>query len=393
MEVGMGAEAPTSQLDLWSTEVLVDPWEEFRTIRDTAPVVYLERYDVYAVGRYRDVKGVLRDWQTFTSADGVAFNDLMNEAEQGTAPGSDPPEHDAVRGAMLERLRLTEVRGLVDLVQQRADEMVAELVERGSFDLVTDLAQRFVTQVVGELIGLSGDRLARFGPAGPTFFDSTGPEGDITYDAVPVALELLQDIGRITKDDMTPGSMGWSLFEAEERGEIPPDSTTMLIWNYIGPAFDTTINGIGSTVWALARDPEQWKILKGEPELIPSAFNEGLRMETPISIWARGCRNGADIDGVTIPPGSRMCVLIASANRDERHYPDPDHYDVRRDPHDHIAFGHGIHSCVGSGLARTEAHAVLAALVDRVTTMECGEPAREPHNTTRGLAGLPMTVA
>ncbi len=196
----MGADAPTSDLDLWSREVLLDPWEEFRTIRDTAPVVYLERYDVYAVGRYRDVRGVLRDWQTFTSADGVAFNDLMNEAEQGTAPGSDPPEHDAVRSAMLERLRLTEVRGLADIVGARADALVAELVERGSFDLVTDLAQRYVTEVVGELIGLSGDRLARFGPAGPTFFDSTGPEGDITYEAVPVALELLQDIGRITKD-------------------------------------------------------------------------------------------------------------------------------------------------------------------------------------------------
>jgi cytochrome P450 len=192
---------------------------------------------------------------------------------------------------------------------------------------------------------------------------------------------------------MTPGSMGWSLFEAEDRGEIPADSTTMLIWNYIGPAFDTTINGIGSTVWALARDPDQWKVLKDEPALIPSAFNEGLRMETPIAIWARGCRAGAEIDGVTIPPDSRMCVLLASANRDERHYPDPDHYDVRRDPHDHVAFGHGIHSCVGSSLARTEAHAVLSALVSQVTTLECGEPVREPHSTTRGLAGLPMQIS
>jgi cytochrome P450 len=339
------------------------------------------------------VRGILRDWHTFTSAAGVAFTDLRHEAEQGTAPGSDPPEHDAIRSAMLERLRLTEVRGLAELVQRRADEMVADLVERGSFDLVADLAQRYVTEVVGELIGLDRERLARFGPAGPVFFDSTGPEGDLTYEAVPVALELLQDIGALTKDDMAPGSMGRSLFEAEERGEIPPDSTTMLIWNYIGPAFDTTINGIGSTVWLLARDPEQWKLLKDEPALIPAAFNEGLRMETPISIWARGCRGGAEIDGITIPPGSRMCVLLASANRDERHYPDPDHYDVRRDPHDHVAFGHGIHSCVGSSLARTEAHAVLTALVNQVTTLECGEPVRKPHNTTRGLHGLPMTVS
>jgi cytochrome P450 len=389
----MGADAPTSGLDLWSAEVLLDPWEHFREIRNTAPAVHLERYDVYAVGRYHDVRTVLRDWQTFTSADGVAFNDLMNEAEMGTAPGTDPPEHDAVRAAMLERLRLTEVRGLTGLVQSRADALVAELVERGSFDLVTDLAQRYVTEVVGELIGLSSDRLARFGPAGPTFFDTAGPPGELVYESFPVALELLQEIGRLGKDDMVPASMGWSLFEAEDRGEIPPDSTTLLIWNYIGPAFDTTINGIGSTVWMLARDPEQWKILKDDPSLIPAAFNEGLRMETPISIWARGCRQGAEIDGTTIPPGSRMCVLLASANRDERHYPDPDRYDVRRDPHDHIAFGHGIHSCVGSSLARTEAHAVLTALINQVTTMECGEPAREPHNTTRGLAHLPMEVA
>ena len=389
----MGADAPTSDLDLWSSEVLIEPWDHFRAIRDAAPAVYLERYDVYTVGRYRDVRAVLRDWQAFTSADGVAFNDLMNEAEMGTAPGSDPPEHDAVRSAMLERLRLTEVRGLAELVSRRAEDMVADLVARGSFDLVTDLAQRYVTEVVGELIGLSGERLARFGPAGPLFFDVAGPPGDLVYDAFPTALELLQEIGSLTKTDMTPGSMGRSLFEAEERGEIPADSTTMLIWNYIGPAFDTTINGIGSTVWALARDPEQWKILKDEPALIPSAFNEGLRMETPIALWARGCRNGAEIDGVTIPPGTRLCVLLASANRDERHYRDPDHYDVRRDPHDHVAFGHGIHSCVGSSLARTEAHAVLTALVNQVTTMECGEAVREPHNTTRGLAGLPMEIA
>jgi cytochrome P450 len=389
----MGTDAPTSGLDLWSSEVLIDPWDHFREIRDTAPAVYLEQYDVYAVGRYKDVRGVLRDWQTFTSADGVAFNDLMNEAELGTAPGSDPPEHDAVRSAMLERLRLTEVRGLAEMVQAKADVMVAELLERRTFDLVTDLAQRYVIEVVGELIGLSGERLAHFGPAGPMFFDVAGPPGDLVYDAFPTALELLQEIGRLTKDDMTPGSMGWSLFEAEARGEIPADSTTMLIWNYIGPAFDTTINGIGSTISYLARDPDAWKVLKSEPALIPSAFNEGLRMETPIAIWARGCRNGAEIDGITIPAGTRMCVLLASANRDERHYPDPDRYDVRRDPHDHVAFGHGIHSCVGSSLARTEAHAVLTALVNQVTTMECGEPVREPHSTTRGLAGLPMEIS
>ncbi|MGH9040418.1 MAG: cytochrome P450 [Acidimicrobiia bacterium] len=389
----MAEAAPRTDLDLWSDEVLLDPWPHYRAIRDTGPVVYLEQYDHYAVGRFTDVREALRDWQTFTSADGVAFNDLMNEAELGTAPGTDPPEHDQVRAALLQRLRLSEVRGLHDLLQARADALVAELVERKTFDAVTDLAQPYVTGAVGELIGISGEVLDRFGPAGPTFFDTAGPEGERVYEAFPIALELLQEIGRLGKEDMAPGSMGWSLFEAEERGEVPEDSTTMLIWNYLGPAFDTTINGIGSTVWMLARDPEQWKLLREDPSLIPGAFNEGLRMEAPIQIWARGCRHGAEIDGVTIPPGSRMAILLGSANRDERHYPDPDTYDLRRNPKDHVGFGHGIHACVGSPLAREEAHAMLRALVERVSTLECGEPVWEPHNTTRGLASLPLEIS
>ncbi|MGH8990742.1 MAG: cytochrome P450 [Acidimicrobiia bacterium] len=389
----MAEAAPRTDLDLWSDEVLLDPWPHYRAIRETGPAVYLELYDHYAVGRFVDVREALRDWQAFTSADGVAFNDLMNEAELGTAPGTDPPEHDQVRAALLQRLRLSEVRGLQEMLQARADALVANLVERGSFDLVADLAQPYVTGAVGELVGISGEVLERFGPAGPYFFDTAGPEGERVYEAFPIALELLQEIGRLSKADMAPGSMGWSLFEAEERGEIPEDSSTMLIWNYLGPAFDTTINGVGSTIWLLARDPEQWKILREDPSLVPAAFNEGLRMEAPIQIWARGCRHGAEIDGIEIPPGSRMAILLGSANRDERHYPEPDHYNVHRNPKDHVGFGHGIHACVGSPLAREEAHAVLRALVDQVATLECGDPVWVPHNTTRGLASLPMEIS
>ncbi|MGH9003712.1 MAG: cytochrome P450, partial [Acidimicrobiia bacterium] len=236
----MAEAAPRTDLDLWSDEVLLDPWPHYRAIRETGPAVYLELYDHYAVGRFVDVREALRDWQAFTSADGVAFNDLMNEAELGTAPGTDPPEHDQVRAALLQRLRLSEVRGLQEMLQARADALVANLVERGSFDLVADLAQPYVTGAVGELVGISGEVLERFGPAGPYFFDTAGPEGERVYEAFPIALELLQEIGRLGKDDMAPGSMGWSLYEAEERGEIPQDSSTLLIWNYIGPAFDTT---------------------------------------------------------------------------------------------------------------------------------------------------------
>jgi len=389
----MPVDATPSEIDLWSDEVLLEPWAHYRAIRDQGPAVRLERYDLYAVGRYEDVRAVTRNWEAFTSAEGVAFNDLMNEAELGTSAGSDPPEHTAIRALLSERLRLADVRELSGILEARAKALVADLVERGSFDAVTDLARRYVTDVVGDIVGITGDVLERFAPAGSVFFDAVGPEGDRVYEAVPIALELLGAIGQLTKDDMTPGGVGRGLFEAQERGEMPGEDPTIYIWNFLGPAFDTTISGISSTLWLLARDPQQWTRVREDPSLIPAAFNEALRMESPIQIWGRACRDGAEIGGVSIPPASRIALLFGSANRDERHYPDPDAYRVGRNPKDHVGFGHGVHNCLGASLARAEAHALLGAVVDRVTTLECGTPARKPRNTTRGLTSLPMAVS
>lgn len=388
-------DVPRLDLDLWSDEVLHDPWPYYRALRDAGPAVHLEHelYDVYAVGRYEDGREALRHWELFSSAQGVGFNDLMNEAMQGTIVGADPPEHDRLRGVMLDRLKLSEVRELTAMVQRKADALVAELLERGQFDAVTDLAERLVPAVVGELVGISGEVLDKFAHGGDKFFTVAGPPNERMDDGFPVVLELLQLIGSLTKDDMAPGSMGWDLYDAADRGEIPEEMCTTLIWNYVGPGFDTTINALGSTIWMLARDPEQWKALKAEPSLVPGVVNEGLRMESPIQIWSRWTTGDADVDGVTIPEGSRVAILLGSANRDERHYADPDHFDVRRNPADHVAFGQGIHLCVGAPLARAEIAATLNALVQQASTLECGEPLRRVNNTTRGLERLPVSAS
>jgi cytochrome P450 len=389
---GVAVEAPACGIDLWSDEVLLEPWAHYRSIRDLGPAVRLERYGVYAVGRYEGVREVTRHWEAFTSAEGVAFNDLMNEAELGTSAGSDPPEHGIVRAMLTERLHLSDIRALSDVLETRAKELVDGLAGQGWFDAVADLARRYVTQVVGDIIGITGDVLERLAPAGSVFFDAVGPEGERVYEAVPVALELLGEMGRLTKDDMTPGGVGWTLFEAQERGEMPGEDPTIYIFNFVGPAFDTTISGISSTLWLLARHPDQWAMVRKDPSLIPAAFNEALRLESPLQIWSRFCRDGADLEGVSIPPANRIALLLGSANRDERHYPDPDAYRVDRNPKDHVAFGHGIHACLGASLARAQAQAVLSAVVERARTLECGTPTREPRNTTRGLSRLPMTM-
>lgn len=381
-------------VDLFSDATLAEPWSVYRAIRDAGPVVHVEHelYDVYAIGRYRDVRAALRDWQHFSSAEGTGFNELAQETAKGTVVGSDPPLHDRLRAIMLERLSAGEVRGLAKLVQGRADALVSDLLGRGSFDAVTDLAQMLVPAVLGDLLGISGEVLHSFAAAGAAIFNVMGVANERWQSSFEPLMALQAQVAALRKEDMRPGSMGCALYEAAERGEIPEDMTATMLMNYVGPGFDTTINAISSAIWMLARDPLQWKALKNEPDLVPSTVNEAVRMESPIQIWSRFCPAEVELDGVMIPARSRVAVLFGSANRDERQYPDPDHFNVHRKPAGQLGFGHGVHLCVGASLARCELNSVLTALVEQVTTLDCGEPVRRLNNTTRGLASLPVTV-
>jgi cytochrome P450 len=194
-----------------------------------------------------------------------------------------------------------------------------------------------------------------------------------------------------TPDRMLSGGFATTIHEAAARGDIPPEAVIPLMAGYSIPAFDTTISTIGSAIWLFARFPEQWDVVRSDPGLIPSAINEVLRFEAPIPLFARvlttSYRN-------LLEEGERVLLLFGSANRDERHFPDPDHFDVRRNPVDHLTFGYGIHGCPGQGLAKMEIQAVLEALARRVSRFEIeAPPRRELNNMTRALASLPISVA
>jgi cytochrome P450 len=199
----------------------------------------------------------------------------------------------------------------------------------------------------------------------------------------------------VAAEDLTPGGFGWTVLGAHKRGEIPVEAAVGLLAGYVVAAFDTTINAIASGTWLFATDPGQWDALRADPSLVPSAVNEIVRMESPIQHFSRVTTRDVDLgEGVVIPAGRRVLHSYASANRDERHYPAPDTFDVRRNPADHLAFSYGIHACAGQGLARMEAHAVFTALAARVRRIELdGEPVRALNNITRGFTHLPVRVS
>src|SRR5262249_7297940 len=152
-----------------------------------------------------------------------------------------------------------------------------------------------------------------------------------------------------------------AIVDAVDRGEVDEAARPALMIDYMGPSLDTTIYAIVNGVWLFAEHPEEWRKVCDAPSLVPSAINEILRMESPVQGFSRLLTRDYDMDGITLPEGSRAIALYGAANRDERRFSDPDRFDVTRNPTDQLAFGSGPHVCVGLHLARLEMIAIFRA--------------------------------
>jgi cytochrome P450 len=184
--------------------------------------------------------------------------------------------------------------------------------------------------------------------------------------------------------------VGRGIFDAEARGDIPPNTAGHIIHQYLWAGVDTTIAAIGNIVALFAAHPEQFGLVRKDPSLVPAAFAEVLRFWAPINTWGRYVVTDVEIDGATIPAGSQAAILLGSGNRDPRHYENPDEFLVERNPVDHLTFGYGPHGCAGQGLARLEAHAVIGALATRAQRLVLGAELRVPSNITRSIEQLPV---
>ncbi|MPY64732.1 cytochrome P450 [Streptomyces spongiae] len=391
----LAAPALVSDADLFSEEALTDPYPQYKMLRDLGPAAYLSRHDLWFVSRYDQVRAALGDWETFSSAQGIGLNDGFNQAWSSALIHMDPPEQTEQRRLFTERLSPRALRPVAEDIDRRARGLVELLLERGSFDAVTDLAQDLPVHVIMDLIGWPQEGRDQLLDMAAGWFDSAGPDVPRTAASVPKVQALMAYLAEVVaKENLMPGGFGWTLLEAHRRGEIPVEGAIGLLAGYVVAAFDTTIAALSSGVWLFARHPEQWDALRADPALVPSALNEIVRMESPIQVFSRVTTREVDLgEGVLIPAGARVLHSYGSANRDERHFPDPDRFDVGRAPADHLGFGFGKHACAGQGLARLEAHAVLKALSERVERIEpAGEPVRALNNITRGFASLPVRV-
>ena len=387
--------APISDLDLHDDLALLDPYPRFKELRDLGGAVWMERYGMFALSRYADVRAALGTWETFSSAAGVTFNERMNETLKGITLHTDPPEHQQMRGVLRRPLSAKSLRELEGELNDEAEVVVARLVDAGRFDAVADLARHLPLAVVAKYVGLPPDGRENMLKWAAASFDCFGPlDKARTLAGFPVVAEEIEYLNtEAVPGKLSPDGWGQKLFDAVEAGEISKAQCLLMLNDYVNPSLDTTIHGTSSGVWLFAKHPDQWDLVREDPSLIPNAVNEVIRIESPITGFTRVLTSDYEVDGVVMPKGSRVMMLYGSANRDDRQWPDPDLFDVRRDGvAKQIGWGFGEHACVGMGLARLEMRAVFGALAKRVRRFEIVNLERDLNMVLRGLKRLDVTV-
>lgn len=387
-------EIPESGLDLWSDQAILDPYPLYRELRDTAPAVWLASCGMVALSRYADVRDALQHWHPFSSAHGVMMNDHINQALRGIMLCSDPPQHTVLRGVARRPLLPRQLKLLEQLITEEADSLVAQLAARGSFDAAADLAQHLPITIVSKLVGLPEEGREQMLDWARANFNCFGPMNARTEQSLPVLRDAIAySTDPTLRQRLKPGGWAAQLYEAADAGEIPAEQAGIMLNDYWAPSLDTTIMAIGSAIRLFAEHPGQWDLVRADPRFISHAINEVLRLESPIQMFSRLLTDDYQLDGVTLPKGERVVVVFASANRDERKWDDPDRFDVRRRPSDHVAFGWGEHQCMGMSLARLEMRALLGALASRVRRFEI--TAMEPlmNNVLHGPRKLEVTIS
>lgn len=363
-------------------------------MRDLGPVVWMPRQRAHAVVHHAPCKEVLLADDTFRSEHGVALNAVANRLSRGTTLNSDDEDHERRRRLLASRLTPKSLRSMRDEVQERADAVVEAAVARGTVDGVADVAEALPTSFVPDLIGWPREDREKLLPWAAATFDCLGPLNGRTVRASPRSLAMMRFARSVVRDrKVLPGSMGADLLEKADAGELGHGECPALMIDYLAPSLDTTISAIASTLWLLADHPEEWRILKEDPSLVPNAVNEVVRIESPLRAFAREVATDTEVAGTPVRKGSRVVVLYASANRDERAWDDPDVFDVTRDATPQLGFGQGAHGCAGQGLARLETQSILRALLDRVERLElAGDPSWGLNNIIHKLDRLPLRL-
>jgi cytochrome P450 len=377
--------------------VLDDPYPVYRRLRDEAPLYHDAERDIWAFSRYDDVQSAARDWGTYSSG-GSGGNDLDNGAElfqpAGDLAGVDPPTHDRIRAVLHPAFKPGLVRERFEpVVRAAAIRLIERFADRGSADFALELARPLPAEMVCSWLGfpvedhpyltdLFGQMLTRVPGQKALPADTLAAR-----DAMHAYIRIAAAERRIApRDDLLS-----LMLEAQREQRLSDDEILGICVLLFMAGITTTQGLISNSLFHLVRFPDQLALLRREPERMAFAIEELLRFEAPLQTLVRTTTRDVEAYDTVIPKGARVGLVWASANRDERRWDDPERLDITREPSRHVAFGEGIHHCIGAPLARLEARVAFEELFKRILDYEVVGPTRRASTPSdRLFESLPV---
>lgn len=396
----------TSAVDLYydpfDSDIDDDPYPVWKRMRDEAPLYYNEKFNFYALSRYEDVARELPNWQTYRSGRGTTADILFANIE--VPPGillfEDPPLHDLHRRLLSRVFTPRRMLAVEDLVRGFCVRELDPLVGAGGFDFIADLGAMMPMRTIGYLLGIPEEDQAKIRDRGGAYIelsderDPAAVNAKLFEESIVVFAEYIEWRADHPSDDLMTDLLRAEI-EEPDGTRRPLSRTEVLAYTAMiaGAGNETTARLIGYMGQLLSDHPDQRRELVADPSLIPGAVEETLRYEPPSPVQARYVAQDAELYGRVVPEGSYMLLLNGSANRDDRHFDDPDRYDIHRQG-GHLSFGQGLHFCLGSALARMEGRVALEEVLKRWPDWEVDYAnAQRAHTASvRGWARLPVVT-
>jgi cytochrome P450 len=393
-----GASTTEVYYDPFDFDIDDDPYPTWKRLRDEAPLYYNEKYDFYALSRYEDVAPELTNWETYRSGRGTTMDIIKSgvEVPPGIILFEDPPIHDLHRRLLSRVFTPRRMESIESLTRAFCARALDPLVGSGSFDFVENLGALVPMRTIGYLLGIPEDQQAtiRASTDDNLTLDEAAPRV-ATEELFARQLELFAEYIDWRADHPSDDLMTQLLNAEFEEGGTTRRLTRTEVLLYCstiaGAGNETTTRLIGFTGQLLAEHPDQRRQIVDNPALLPGAIEEVLRYEAPSPVQARYVAHDVECRGTTIPDGSVMLLLNGSANRDERKFPDGERFDIHRGGA-HLSFGHGLHFCLGSALARMQTRVAFEEVIQRWPEwdIDYANASKAHTSSVRGWAKLPV---
>lgn len=388
----------------WDENFRANPYPHYKPLFEGPPRIINLVMDMALVARYADVRAVLLDHANFSSAQLATSgfeeqNDLFGQDPSMLV--ADPPVHTRLRRLVSRDFTPRRIRELEPRIREIAAQLVDAAERKRSLDVMADVANTLPVMVIAEMLGVPPEMYQTFKHWSDKIVEADNVlPGMPMPDDIKLAMSELRAFfsTQLEKRRGRPGpDLVSALVAAHEQSEaLSAGELLALVILLLLAGNETTTNLIGNGTLALGRHPDQMALLRQKPQLMPRAIDEMLRYDGPVQSTFRTAICDTNVGGTDIKAGTGVFVMVAAANRDPAHFPDPDKFDITRNPNDHLAFGEGIHFCLGSGLARVEGSIAIATMLERFPRLRLARPEAplryKGSYFLRGLAHLEMAI-